>query len=145
MAVGSGGAAGTLVVPTTASMRPRIADIAVASLERSGAGTAGDAPSLSYMQYAPTTARSFNASDVLVIRVEACGEGDDRPLELALAADPERTRTSRLERIHARDTTCRVLAARMPLGGFPRGDHLLQVRPSGDAGDVLSAMPVTVQ
>ncbi len=144
VAMRSGGAAATLVVPASAG-RPRIADIAVASLERSGAVTAGEAPSLSYMQYAPTTARSFNASDVLVIRVKACGEDDEQALELALAADPDRRRTSRLEFIHALDATCRVLAARMPLGGFPPGDHLLQVRPSGDAGDVLSAIPLTVQ
>lgn len=97
------------------------------------------------MQYAPTTARRFNASDVLVIRVKACGEDDEQPLELALAADPGRTRTSSLEPIHALDATCRVLAARMPLGGFPPGDHLLQVRPIGDAGDVLSAIPVKVR
>jgi hypothetical protein len=144
VAVRSGAAAGTLVVPARGSMGPRIADVAVASLERSGAVTAGEAPSLSYMQYAPTTARSFRASDVLVIRVKACGEGDQQPLELALAADSERARTSRLEPIHSLDATCRVLAARMPLGGFPPGDHLLQVRPSGDAGNVLSAIPVTV-
>jgi VWFA-related protein len=145
LAVRSDGAVGTLVVPTRAGVRLRIDDIAVASLERSGAVTAGQAPSLSYMQYAPTTARSFTASDVLVIRVKACGGGDDQPFELALIADPDRTRTSRLEPIHSLAATCRVLAARMPLGGFPPGAHLLQVRPAGVTGDVLGTIRVTVQ
>lgn len=103
-------------------------DMVVGSLERNAMATAGDAPSLAYLQYHPTVSRTFGRLDVLVVGLTLCGVGAFQGAELRLAtSDSAYARKSALEHVGKIQAECSAWAARMPLGGLSAGEYTLEV------------------